>query len=72
MDLSEDKRAQSDTPVAFSVRNPATLPELRFCGAGTRLCSGRPGSHPVFLVYEVATQWWAPAGGHELVASLTR
>jgi hypothetical protein len=25
MDLNEDKRAQSDTPVAFSVRNPATL-----------------------------------------------
>jgi len=36
-----------------SVRNPATLPELRFCGAGTRLCSGRPGGYPVFLVSEV-------------------
>jgi hypothetical protein len=25
MELSEDKRAQSAAPVAFSVRNPATL-----------------------------------------------
>src|SRR5450755_4409372 len=55
-----------------SIRSPATLPVLRFCGAGRRLCSERPGGYPVFLICEVATRWGAPAGGNELVASPTR
>jgi hypothetical protein len=53
----------------ISVRNPATLLVRFLCGARRRLCSGRPGCRPVFLVSEVSTQRRSPAGGHQLGAA---
>ena len=68
--MTSARTGQRNMPVAFSVRNPARLLLLILCGAGRRLCSGRPGGNPVFLVSEFGTpHWWPPAGGHELATA---
>jgi hypothetical protein len=59
MTLSKDERAHGPMPVVVSVRHPATLARRIFSAAlEGAYVSGRPGSHPVFLVSEVK-----PPGG---------